>query len=76
MSNQVVCAPGFLGVPAEGVDRKRAIREAVQDVFSRRRLTSTATSGRLNRSCHTRRSGCYFVTKCVIMHLSSALDES
>lgn len=43
MSSHVDEAPGLRG--SEGVDRKRAIREADQDVFSRRRLTRTATSG-------------------------------
>lgn len=52
-SSQVDGAPGFLRASGEGVDRKRAIREAVQEVFSRPRLTRTATSGRFKESCHT-----------------------
>lgn len=52
MSIQLGGAPGFLGASGDGVDMKRAIRDAVHDVFSRRRLTRTATSGRLNKSCH------------------------
>lgn len=54
-SSQVGGAPGFLGVSGLAVDRKRAIREAVQDVFSKRRFTRTATSGLLSRSCHKHR---------------------
>lgn len=53
MSSHVGGAPGFLGASGEGVDRKRAIREAVHDVFSKRMLTSTANSGRLNKLCFT-----------------------
>lgn len=53
MSSQLGGAPGLFGVPGGGVDRKRAILVAVQVVFSSLRLTSTATSGRFNKSCHT-----------------------
>lgn len=49
MSSHVDEAPGLRGTSGEGVDRKRVIREAVQEVFSRRRLTRTATSGLFNK---------------------------
>lgn len=49
MSSHVGEAPGLRGASGDGVDRKRVIREAVQDVFSRRRLTRTATSGLFNK---------------------------
>lgn len=52
-SSHVAGAPSFPGVSGLGMERNWAMREAVQEVFLSCRFTTTATSGRFNKSCNT-----------------------